>query len=349
MPSENKNKLKQEKDDINLNYQSVGKYIDTDPYSYISDLIIQFSKNITNGRGLSQAGVNSLSLFILTAGLLYNYTVLPTNIVGLFKLYIVPLLFFLYFLVDLSKNIPYINNFYMRIFKRSNFAYYAIINNSVSLEDLEEYLRYKAFNSQQLEIIVEHLIKEDQFSPTCQANLMCNKALYEIKSAYYMKDLLLRFDFTSHAVCIFLEYMEERLDNTYLDKLIEKYVKFPSVLFSVGKFHKYKIDDSNPLYKYGYEWPNESILYDIIISPFSFGLLLAVSAGYFIGKYQLTIKGIIITIIISIVVIFVSFVILRYIQNVKFGKAFRKYLMDKKNLDKNTIERIIEDLYEPYI
>ena len=34
------------------------KYIDTDPISYITDLIIQVSKNATKGHGLSKKGVN---------------------------------------------------------------------------------------------------------------------------------------------------------------------------------------------------------------------------------------------------------------------------------------------------
>jgi len=38
----------------------------TDPISYFVDLIIQISKNITKGRGLSRRGVNALFLFCLT-------------------------------------------------------------------------------------------------------------------------------------------------------------------------------------------------------------------------------------------------------------------------------------------
>jgi len=43
----------------------------TDPISFLVDLIIKISKNLTKGRGLSRRGVNALFLFFLTALLLY--------------------------------------------------------------------------------------------------------------------------------------------------------------------------------------------------------------------------------------------------------------------------------------
>src|SRR5690606_12303444 len=144
-------------------------------------------------------------------------------------------------------NFSWINEGFMRIFGGKRFSYEAIINDSVSLYELETCLEYTAFSADQLIDIVKHLVKKNQFSPKSQAKLMLNTALYEVKSINYIKDLLLEFEFTTKAVCIFLKKMEMRLDHKYLDKLIEKYCESPSVLFSVGKYHKYKINDQNSL------------------------------------------------------------------------------------------------------
>jgi hypothetical protein len=232
--------------DTNYNSQKISKYIDTDPYSYISELIIQISKNITNGRGLSQAGVNSLFLFLLTGGLLYEHTIFPQTTIGFFKLYIVPLLFLLYFFIDILKNIPRINTIFMITFRRNDFVYSNIISDSINLYVLDYYLRNLPFNSEQVINIVKNLIRNKQFSPSSQTSLMHNRSLYGIKSINYIKNLLLDFNFTSSSVCIFLYHMQNSLDYEYLDKIIDKYGCFPSVLFCVGHFHKYKKDDSNP-------------------------------------------------------------------------------------------------------
>jgi hypothetical protein len=222
-------------------YQNIeSKYIDTDPYSYISDLIIQVSKNITKGRGLSKRGVDALFLFILTSGLLYSYTQFPKNITEFFKIYIVSLIFLFYSFVDILKNVPFINNLYVSIFKKSDYICDTIINLSISLDELENYLASTVFTPQQFIDIIDYLIRMNQFSPRCQANLMNNKAFYGTESINYVKDLLLRFDFTSQAVCIFLSKMETRLDYNYLDKLTEKYHNFPTVLFLAGALHRIK-------------------------------------------------------------------------------------------------------------
>ena len=73
--------------------------------SYLVELIVQISKYVTKGRGLSKNGVNALLLFLLTAGLLFKYTQMPTTLIDKLKLYSVPLIFLSYFFVDLANNI----------------------------------------------------------------------------------------------------------------------------------------------------------------------------------------------------------------------------------------------------
>jgi len=96
MPPECENRLKQEDEDIKYNSLNDSKFIDTDPYSYFSDLIIQISKNITHGRGLSKRGINALSLFSLTSGLLYAHTEFPQTSIDILII-LGPIIFFLVF------------------------------------------------------------------------------------------------------------------------------------------------------------------------------------------------------------------------------------------------------------
>lgn len=83
----------------------------SDSISYLVELIIQISKYITRGRGLSKNGVNALLLFFLTFGLLISYVAWPITIKEGLKLFIVPLIFLWFVVVDLAKNIDKINNF----------------------------------------------------------------------------------------------------------------------------------------------------------------------------------------------------------------------------------------------
>ncbi len=357
MPLGNENKLKQDDEDIKYNSLNDSKFIDTDPYSYFSDLIIQISKNIAQGRGLSKRGVDALSLFILTSGLLYTHTSFPQTLIDFLKLYWIPLFFLLYFITDVLRNFSWINEGFMRIFGGRRFSYEAIINDSVNLYELETCLEYTSFSADQLIDIVKHLVKNNQFSPKSQAKLMLNTSLYEVKSINYIKDLLLEFEFTSKAVCIFLKKMEMRLDHKYLDKLIEKYCESPSVLFSVGKYHKYKINDQNSLYKLGYEYDYKNKPYDLIMTPV-FIISVALLGGFLITtitwislfnegaphNYLSKINH-----VASIIgCLFLLFLTIHFsLTNLKAKqpkKSISKYLSDKKDLDKNVIENIINDL-----
>ncbi|MGB9928854.1 MAG: hypothetical protein ACPK85_10680 [Methanosarcina sp.] len=377
MIQEGENKLNTQDKDPNYaankhSYQNIdNKYIDTDPLSYITDLIIQVSKNITKGHGLSKRGVNSLFLFLLTGGLLYQYAQSPQNITEFFTVYAVPLVFLFYSFMDILKNVSFVNTLYVRIFKQSDFVCDTIINYSISLDELERYLLHTVFTSQQFTDIMEYLVRNNQLSPQCQVNLMRNYSLYEVESINYVKDLLLKFNFTPQAVCIFLSKMQKRLDCDYLDKLTEKYRDFPTILFLAGAFHLYKADEPNSLYKYGYECEhnppkfsysrNELLLGGIVI------ILLTVLA-YIIYSFSLTgdtfnanmsanLSGDLIgplsaninigqqTVLIILAIIALSYFlsILNSLYNMHSIQSVQKYLTDK-NLDEVVIEHIIEDL-----
>lgn len=361
MPLGNENKLKQEDEDIKYNSLNDSKFIDTDPLSYVSDLIIQISKNITHGRGLSKRGVNALSLFFLTGGLLYAHTVLPQTLVDFLKLYFFTLLFLLYFIIDVLKNITWINEGFMRIFGGRGFAYDAIIKDSFNLYELESCLEYTAFNADQLIDIVEHLIKKNQFSPRAQAKLMRNRALNEVKSINYIKNLLLEFEFTTKAVCIFLQRMETRLDYKYLDKLIEKYGESPSVQFTLGKYHKYVIKNTNPFYEIGCEFDYKRTPYDIIKPLVNIvGMSLAFCI-LFMGGIQLLLvldlskdrpSTIFDLVFCGACAIFIlclyGYSYLDDLNEKYFERYLHKSFLDKGNFDKNIIEGIVNDLKGVY-
>lgn len=352
MLQEDENRLKIESEDFSSAYidsksnSQCSKYIDTDPYTYVSDLIIQISKSL--GKGLSQKGINCLFLFLLTGGLLYAHTVFPNTLIGFLKLYFIPLIFFSFFIIDLLKNVTFVNNWFMKTFRKSDFACYTIINESISLYELENYLQYKAFNHQQLKDIVEYLIKKDQFSPSCQAKLMRNRALYEVESTHYIKESLLKYDFTTQAVCIFLKNMKMRLDSKYLEKLIEKYDNYPSVLFSIGKYHNYRINEINSLYKLGHEFkykknPYSAIYFNSVLAAGLFCVLSLFAIANNLLSGQPVDQPTKITVGISFL-LGCFFMLIEPLKESHFKKSITKYLLDKKGIDKNITESIIEDL-----
>lgn len=353
-------------------YQNIdSKYIDTDPISYITDLIIQVTKNATKGHGFSKRGVNALFLFLLTGGLLFKYTEFPQNLTGFFKIYAVPLVFLFYSIMDILRYIPFINNLYIIVFRQSDFICDTIINNSISLDELENYLASKSFTPQQFTDIIEHLIRENQFSPKCQVNLMNNYSLYEVESINYIKDLLLKFNFTSQAVCIFLCEMKTRLDYNYLDKLTEKYCDFPTVLFLAGALHKYKTNESKSLYKYGYEYEHNggdlsisrgvlaaafivislaaALIYNVYIFSSTSGPMTVNLSGNLSGSMSenlsanLSASPSILVVIVSLFVIIVISFLFNLFKDIQLEESVQKYLMDQ-NLDGEVVEHIVEDL-----
>ena len=155
-------------------------YIDIDPISYITNLIIQFSKLVTKGRGLSQNGVNAFLLSILTATILYANTTLPKELILLIKMYSVPLVFFTIFIIDILKNNEKINNFIKRVYQRTDFIYYQIMAGDVGYSDLELYSNILSFDKKQLGNIIDFLHKRDLLTPAIQVSLLHNPSIYKI-------------------------------------------------------------------------------------------------------------------------------------------------------------------------
>ena len=110
--------------------------INDDPISYLIDLIIRFSKILTKGRGLSRNGVKAFLLFLLTAGLLYGNTNMPTKTFDILKLYWVPLIFMVYFLADLGRNIDRVNNFFKKLSQKTDYIYETIMGGTINHVDL---------------------------------------------------------------------------------------------------------------------------------------------------------------------------------------------------------------------
>jgi hypothetical protein len=211
----------------------------------------------------------------------------------------------------------------------------------------------------------------DQFSPICQINLMCNTSLYEVESINYIKDLLLKFNFTSQAVCIFLCEMKTRLDYNYLDKLIEKYRDFPTVLFLAGALYKYKIDEPNSLYKYGYEYEHSGkyysgsrgewgvaviaislaavLIYIVYIFSSTSGPLTVNLSGNLSGPLSENLSGNlsaspnVLVIIVFLFVITVIYTLLTCLSDTHLEVSVQKHLMET-NLDEVVVESIVEDL-----
>jgi len=100
---------------------------------------------------LSKNGVNALLLFFLTSGLLISYVPWPTTLIEGLKLFIVPLIFLWYAVVDLAKNIDKINNFFQRLGQTTDFIYDSIMKGSIKHKDMNLYLSYLPFNFEQIE------------------------------------------------------------------------------------------------------------------------------------------------------------------------------------------------------
>lgn len=238
------------------------KPIDENPIAYLVDLIISFSKTISKGRGgLSKNGVKALLLFLLTAGLLYAHTELPSKPWDIVKLYSVPFIFLLYFFVDLGKNIGWVNRFFKKLQQRTDFIYENIMEDTISHEDLELYLMTLSFSYEQIKTIIQKLVDSAQFTPNIQKSLLQNKIIYRVDTFPLIKDSLINsgvlnnIDWAPPAVCIFLSNENENLPKEYLDKLINKYREHPSVLFAIGYFNQYKKDEPDIIYfKMGYEF-----------------------------------------------------------------------------------------------
>lgn len=272
--------------------------------TYLVELITQISKYLTKGRGLSKNGVNSLLLFLLTAGLLYQHTNMPTTLTDKLKLYFVPLIFFSYSAIDLAKNIEKINNFFRRLGQRTDFTYENIMQGNINYEDLKYDLSNLNFTYRQTIDVIKKLTDSEQFTPKLQNYLLRNDAIYRIDTIPLIRDSFINpisistdqeqgksdsreaidntpinIKWAQSAVCIFLSKMNGNLSKEYLDKLIDKYKECPSVLIAIGYFHRYKNGDY-AYFKIGNEFKYKRNRTKISLILFSFSAIIFLIFGF---------------------------------------------------------------------
>lgn len=319
--------------------------------SYLLDLIIQISKTLTKGRGLSKNGVNAFLLFLLTAGLIYTNTEMPTSYSGGLKLYFVPLVFLIYFLVDLGKNIDKVNRFFKRLQQRTEFTYDNIMNGTISHEDLELYLSTLSFSFDQIKNIVEKLVSSEQFTPYLQNNLLSNREIYRTDILPFIKESLINIDWVPSAVCVFLGKMSGNLPTTYLNKIIKKYGDNPSVLVALGYFHHYKQDDSNIYFKIGYEFKYTKHLQNFF--DFFYRLIIPIWLGFaalsivtLVTLEQSNSKNLFFEIFLALsALMFIILMVKEYVRKKSFIWAIKKHLKNFNTLKDNyVIEKIIDEL-----
>ena len=231
------------------------KSINEDPVSYLIDLIIRLSKILTKGRGLTRNGVKAFLLFFLTGSLVYQHTILPTTPWDIVKLYWIPLIFLMYFFMDLGQNIDQINNFFKKLSQKTDFIYESIMDGTISHDDLELYLMTLPFSYDQIINIIKKLVCDEQFTSSSQNSLLQNNAIYRVDTYSSIKESFtnpliidgseVNVEWTSSAVCVFLKKTSEKLPEKYLKNLIKMYKEYPSVLVAIGFFHQYRLDKTN--------------------------------------------------------------------------------------------------------
>jgi hypothetical protein len=153
--------------------------------------------------------------------------------------------------------------------------------------------------------------------------------------------------------------MELRLDYKYLDELIEKYGNYPSVLFSIGKFHRYRISEPDSIFKLGFDFkfkrkPNFYFILSILLLTLPF-ILPSFLMSYL--SSQIPVEEVtklsdnlsaflIILFIISLEIIMFDPIIpfIRKLDNTQLERSLTKYLKNIEDLDKETFNDIISNV-----
>lgn len=331
-------------------------YLDIDPISYISNIVLQISKFFTKGKGLSVKGVNSFLLFVLTGSLLYTNTELPDGIMPIIRFYWVPFTFLAITIIDGLSNVDKINMYKMKIFGRTEFNYYQIMNDDVSYNDLELYSKISSFNKTEIQNIFDHLRKSDLLTPLVQHNLLYNPTLYKIDNITLIKELLLKFDWTSGAVCAFLSNTSDNLTDNYLVELDAKYSSYSSVKFALGHFHNLR-KGSDPIYKLGEnfvfvkKWNSTlestiSHLFKISFSVFIFIILLISMMNNSLMNYIEYVNYLFFITGIPFLILLILVVLVKNDDDIFYEKQLKEHIYDYFGQDELTNEAIDEIAYE---
>ena len=336
------------------------KSIDGDPIAYLIDLVISFSKILTKGRGLSRNGVNALLLFVLTAGLLYQHTNLPTNTWEIIKLYLVPLIFLTYFFVDMGRKIGWITNFFKKLSQKTDFVYENIMDGSISHDDLELYLTTLSFSYEQITEIIKKLIHDGQFTAGAQNSLLQNEAIYRIDTLPLIKESFINpisiknstinIEWVSSATCIFLVNMSGNLTTEYLDKLIEKYKEYPSVLVAIGFHYYYRKSGTDETVNYyikiGSEFKNSKLWLKIANFSFIVQTLIFFSSGiYFISLNPDKQISFMIYVFYSGILFITGIFFSSYVAQNQFIWSLKKHLTNYDLKDDFIVDTILYDVY----
>ena len=289
----------------------------------------------------------------LTAFLLLFNTEVPFKFWDILKLYYIPFIFLLYFVYDLTKNIPKVDRFWKRLFQKTEFGFSNIIEGKVTHGDLEYYLLTLPFNSLQLEKIFKKLIETKQFTPKAQINLFHNEYFYRVDTFQLLRDYIINFEWIPSAICTFLRYNKNNLPLELLDIIFEKYGKYPSVLFALSYFHHYNKEESNIYSKMGYEFKYTKklltfieILFIVVFLLYIINFIIIVpiiipshSPLNYLGMYLILIS------ILFIITALISF----YVRENHFIWAIKKHLKKYDNLEDNyIINEIVDDLKEAF-
>jgi len=211
-----------------------------DVASFLVGLISRVFFSIT-GKELQEDAEKAFAYFLVFFSLIIGIVGWPKNLSDLMHIYWgAPLVFLLYSVFVAGQNWKQINRFFKKFQQRTELAFIDIIEDRVHHDDLEILLSTMSFNLDQIEEIIEHLKKRDQFTPNAQCSLLSNKKVYGTEIFPFIKDSLISEDWESSAICIFLIESEGRLDEEYIKKLIEKYKGRKSIIFCVGRYYNYK-------------------------------------------------------------------------------------------------------------
>jgi hypothetical protein len=193
-----------------------------------------------NGITVSDRGITALSWSIVIAGLLWANVPLPEGNIKILKLYWLPSGLFLYFIFELILNVESLNRRFKKIFAKTELTFRDILSGRSDDEEIEVYLATVPFKSEHFKEIILYLRDSGRLSPKAQWNLMLNKRICG-PILPYIKKSLIENEWTTQAVCKFLQRTAHNLEESYLSEIVKKY-KSPSVLFNLGRYHNFKGD-----------------------------------------------------------------------------------------------------------
>jgi hypothetical protein len=225
-----------------------------DPGDWISG-IIEFIKTFFLNRGiiLSEKAYVSLFLAFWTIFLIWlsskNYS----------ELYILPIGFFIYFLLHLLANWSWTQNVFKRMLNRPEYDIKLIKEDRKSYAEIAKIIKRHATNKPKEVIeLIEEFIKEGKFKEDIQIALFNKYYTYSPTLIKYIDNILMSYDFSPIALGEYLYHMDSTNED-FLRKLVEKYKKSNSFLFNLGRFQFYKFDEGSIEKKYynaGYNFHN---------------------------------------------------------------------------------------------